>query len=30
MSTTISATFDVTGWDQTAYDEPAEGATLAR
>lgn len=30
MSTTIKATVDVTGWDESAYDEPAEGATLSR
>ena len=30
MPTTINATFDVTGWDETAYDEPAEGPKLSR
>jgi hypothetical protein len=30
MPTTIKATFDVTGWDETAYDEPAEGPKLSR
>ncbi|MFC6022482.1 DUF3224 domain-containing protein [Plantactinospora solaniradicis] len=26
----ITAEFEVTGWDERAYDEPAEGGTLAR
>jgi hypothetical protein len=30
MSTRATASFDVTGWDETAYDEPAEGPRLAR
>jgi hypothetical protein len=27
---TITATFEITGWDETRYDEPAEGPPLAR
>lgn len=30
MSTRATASFDVTGWDQSAYEEPAEGPRLAR
>ena len=30
MSTRAKATFEVTGWEQTAYDEPADGPQLAR
>jgi len=30
MATTITSTFEVTGWDETAYDEPAEGSKLSR
>jgi hypothetical protein len=30
VGTTIKATFDVTGWDEAAYDEPAEGSKLSR
>lgn len=30
MSTTLTATFDVTGWDETPYDEPGDGPRLAR
>ena len=29
-STTVTATFDVTGWDDAPYDEPADGPRLAR
>jgi hypothetical protein len=28
--TEITAEFEVTGWDQSVYDEPAEGPALAR
>lgn len=27
---TITATFEITGWDETTYDEPAEGPKLTR
>ena len=30
MSTHATASFDVTGWDETPYDEPADGPRLAR
>jgi Protein of unknown function (DUF3224) len=30
MPQTITATFEITGWDETRYDEPAEGPPLAR
>ncbi len=30
MPTTITATFEITGWDETTYDAPAEGPPLAR
>ena len=30
MPTTIKSTFEVTGWDEVAYDEPAEGPKLSR
>lgn len=30
MSTRATASFDVTGWDETPYDEPADGPQLAR
>ena len=30
MSTRATASFDVTGWDGAAYDEPAEGPHLSR
>lgn len=30
MTTRATSTFDVTGWDETPYDEPAEGPRLAR
>ncbi len=30
MTTTITSSFEVTGWDETAYDEPAEGSKLSR
>ena len=30
MPTTITSTFEVTGWDETVYDEPAEGSKLSR
>ncbi len=30
MSTRATAPFDVTGWEGTAYDEPAEGPHLSR
>lgn len=30
MSTQLTATFEVTSWDETAYDEPAEAPQLAR
>jgi hypothetical protein len=30
MSTRATASFDVTGWDPTPYDEPAEGPHLTR
>ncbi len=29
-TTTITAPFEITGWDATPYDEPAEGPTLSR
>ena len=28
--TTITARFEITGWDETTYDEPAEGPKLTR
>jgi hypothetical protein len=30
MPHTITANFEITGWDETRYDEPAEGPPLAR
>ena len=30
MPTTVTSTFEVTGWDETVYDEPAEGSKLSR
>ena len=30
MPKTVTATFEITGWDETRYDEPAEGPVLAR
>ena len=30
MTETITATFEITGWDETPYDEPAEGPKLTR
>jgi Protein of unknown function (DUF3224) len=30
MPHTITATFEITGWDETRYDEPADGPPLAR
>jgi hypothetical protein len=30
MPQTCTATFEITGWDETRYDEPAEGPPLAR
>jgi hypothetical protein len=30
VETTITAMFEITGWDETRYDEPAEGLPLAR
>lgn len=30
MTTTIRAEFEVTGWDQSLYDEPEEGPALGR
>ena len=30
MSTRATASFDVTGWDESPYDEPADGPRLAR
>lgn len=30
MGMRITATFEVTGWDETAYEEPAEGPKLGR
>ncbi len=30
MANTITATFEVTGWDETPYDEPADGPKFAR
>ncbi len=30
MPQTITATFEITGWDETRYDEPAEGPPPAR
>ena len=30
MPETITATFEITGWDETRYDAPAEGPALAR
>jgi Protein of unknown function (DUF3224) len=30
MPQTVTATFEITGWDETRYDEPAEGPPLAR
>jgi Protein of unknown function (DUF3224) len=30
MTREITAEFEVTGWDQTTYDEPADGPPLAR
>lgn len=30
MSVHATATFTITGWDETAYDEPAEGPKLSR
>jgi hypothetical protein len=30
MPTTITSTFEVTGWDESPYDEPSEGSKLSR
>ncbi|TCO60924.1 DUF3224 domain-containing protein [Actinocrispum wychmicini] len=30
MSTTITANFEITGWDNTAYDEPTDGPPLGQ
>jgi hypothetical protein len=30
MPQTVTATFEITGWDEARYDEPAEGPPLAR
>jgi hypothetical protein len=30
MPQTITASFEITGWDETVYEEPAEGPPLAR
>src|SRR5688500_13708003 len=30
MTTRATATFEITGWDETAYDEPADGPKLSR
>ena len=30
MPQTITANFEITGWEETRYDEPAEGPPLAR
>lgn len=30
MPQTVTATFEITGWDETRYDEPLDGPPLAR
>ncbi len=30
MQQTVTVPFEITGWDETVYDEPAEGPKLAR
>lgn len=30
MARAVTATFEITGWEEAAYDDPAEGARLSR